>query len=321
MSNNNAEAPIFKFEDGQFSKAITLGELSQSLMLRDNKGLAPKSRPIQSWELIKLVHDEARSLNLEAEIKEIYVAQSGSNAAISREEKEIYKSGNNIPITKWLFGRITFMIVIRHTMDKDTTTAIVGTFHDKGLQIAMGQHVHVCSNMCIFGNNIMSTYGPSSMPFVKIEEMIGKWLSEFEEKRSKDLEIINLMKEYQIVDGTLQGMLDSMVGQMFRKAVRKNYFAGDDFVFNMTQCGDFVKQMETRINDPETQDKPTTMWDIYNWGTEILSPTRTEVSSIYSTNMAWGVFLHDFLSWNNAEKTHILSQVAVPISPAKKFRK
>lgn len=297
---------IFMFSPEESTKDIPLTTLSQSLMIRDAKGQAPKNRPIQSWELIETVEEACQKYGIDAEVKHIYVPKPSSTPVINREEKEIYASGQNIPIEKWLFNRVAFMVQLRHAADARMVTAIVGSFHDKGIQLAWGQHVNICSNMCIFGENSMYTFGDKKMPYEKMMEVVVKWISEFEVKRNHDLEIIEQMKAYVIAPERIEGLMDALVGRLYRNAVKAAYHKGEDQVFNISQCSEFVQHFETEFKknfDEHDRHIPISLWDLYNYGTAILSPENTDIVGVYSTVTEWGSFLADFMAFNEQDAT------------------
>ena len=314
---------IFWFNEDENVKDIQLTTLSKSLMIRDAKGQPPKNRPIQSWELIADIFMLCKQANLDAQIAHIYVPKSGANPVINANEKELFANGDNIPIDKWLFNRVAFLIQLHHKEDTDMVTAIVGSFHDKGIQIAWGQHVNLCSNMTIFGGNSMYTFGEDKMPFEKINEVLQKWILEFEAKRAADIEIINKMKHYAIDD--IEPLMDAIVGRLYRNAVKAVYLQGNAPVFNITQCSSFVQEFEARLKEwselnEGVADEPITLWKVYNWGTAILSPENTDVTSVYKTVVEWGNFLVDFMKFEmplteEQKNLEITAPSAQPVEP------
>jgi hypothetical protein len=55
------------------------------------------------------------------------------------------------------------------------------------------------------------------------------------------------MKAFELDNSSLEGLLDSMVGNLYRKAVRNAYRASQDGVFTITQCSSFVQEMEEKL--------------------------------------------------------------------------
>ena len=310
---------IFRFEEEENVKDISLELLSQSLMITDAAGRPPKNRPIQSWELIQSITDMATAAKLNVEVAHIYVPKKDSTPVIRKEEKELYSQGDNIPIGKWLFNKLAVLIKLHHPEDTDTVTALAASYHDKGIQIVWGQNVNICSNMCVFGGNTIYTFGDEKMPFEKIQEILQKWIGEFEVKRALDLSIIKAMKDFVISEFGIEHFLDAMVGRMYRNAVKCVYLGSGRSVFNITQCSSFVQEMENKLiqyrqaiaefEDPEA-DHPSnetrpvlTLWEIYNWGTEILKPENTDVANVYQVAVDWGKFLMDYADFDPARAT------------------
>ena len=305
---------IFKFEEEETVKDISLGLLEQSLMIRDAKGQPPKNRPIQTWELIQEIETLCTEAKLNVSVEHIYVTRAGSNPIINRGEKELYKNGDNIPIEKWLFSRVAMQMFIHHKEDLDSKTAIVFSYHDKGLQIAMGQHVHVCSNMCIFGDNTMYTFGPDRMPFDKIMDVLKGWIGDFEKKRAEDLQMIEQMRNFVLDDSNLEDFFDAMVGRLYRNAIAQAYHKGTEGVFNVSQCSSFVQHFENEWKNKceefrqaveNGEDSPKdpvrfcmTLWEIYNWGTQVIKPEGNDISMIYDTIAKWGTFIAKFSGFN-----------------------
>lgn len=299
---------IFSFTKEETTRDISLEMLCQSLMVRDSRGQSPSNRPIQSWELIDEIHGLCTAAGLDVEIKHIYVQQNGSNPVINQNEKELYLAGDNIPITKWLFNKVAFMIAIHHPEDTETTTTIVASYHQQGIQVAWGQHVGLCSNMCIFGSNTMYTFGPDSVPFDKMRVILNEWILTFDEKRNEDLKIIRDMKRVILNNDVMEEILNNLIGRLFRKAVRKNYFKGKDYVLDMTKVGMLVRNIEEKYElrkqlEPTSnsydQDMQITLWDVYNWGTEILKAEDTDIASLFMIISTWGKFISEFAEFCN----------------------
>lgn len=318
---------IFKFNEGETVKDIPLQILAQSLMITDSKGRPPKNRPIQSWELVDTIHSLCTEAGLDVEIKHIYVPEKESTPVINKEEKDLYASGENIPINKWLFNKVGIVIHLNHPDDHESVTAIAAAFHEKGIQVGWGQQVSMCSNFCIFGANTLYTFGEDRMGFEKLMEALKNWIMQFEIKRSEDLAIIDGMKKFTIDDSVIEFQLDAIVGNLYRAAVRKNYMASETrFVFNMSQTSEFVQNLERKLQDhylkvselnekikaiqtPETtiveieaaqaNIEVLTLWDLYNWGTEILKPETTDIANVFQVVTWWSKFLLEFIGYTH----------------------
>jgi hypothetical protein len=134
------------------------------------------------------------------------------------------------------------------------------------------------------------------------------------------------MKDHIIDESSVEHFLDAMIGRMYRNAVKCTYLGSGRSVFNITQCSSFVQEMEHKLTEyrerlveyddavegikeegselltPESLTKPVlTLWEIYNWGTEILKPENTDVANVYQVAVDWGKFLMDYANFDPAK--------------------
>jgi hypothetical protein len=201
---------IFKLEGAGKASIIPIDLLRESQLVRMQNGKEIASRPIQSWELIDTIQDALTSRSIPARLTDIYVQKSESQQILTSAERGIY-TAENTPINKWLFNQLITKIELNPVDGRESNASIALSFNKNGILAAFGQNVRVCQNMCVFGNNLMTTYGSNKLPFDKMIELLNHWLDTLAEKEAFDIRMIEGMKSIDISDGR---EVDRIIGNL-----------------------------------------------------------------------------------------------------------
>ena len=162
-----------------------------------------------------------------------------------------------------------------------------------GIQMALGPNVKVCDNMCIFGyERFMSTYATKDkMPNPqRMIEVLGEWLSNFEEIRTQDLQTMEKLqnttvphKEVLEIIGDLTSMrVIKENAKLFPKPSTPPLHGGQVSKFTLA----YLK--EHASNDGL---KVFSAWDLYNFATEMYKPGETDMPIILSNNHTMSQYL------------------------------
>ena len=171
---------IFVFDKTAKVAEVSLDVLSQSVEIKAAGSNIPgPTRPIQSWELIQAVQEMVKKAGIESTLDPVWVERKASNRALTKEETKTFNE-DNTPADKWMFNNV----VTRLNMpgDKDMNPSVGMSFNKKGIQVVWGTNVQVCQNMCVFGDNMISTYGSDRTPFGKQMQLLEFWVTKMEEK-------------------------------------------------------------------------------------------------------------------------------------------
>ena len=270
---------IYKLEGEGKASLITLDHLRESQLVRMQNGKEIISRPIQSWELIEKITQQLGGKSISHSLDSIYVQKSESQQILTSAERGMY-TAENTPISKWLFNQLITKININPLKEGDTNTSIALSFNKNGVLVAFGQNVRICSNMCVFGSNLMTTYGVNKIPFDKMIEVLNHWLDTMAEKEAFDLQMIDGMKS---IDIDKVSEIDRLIGNLYRKSVKQAY-GSVVAPFTMTQMSVLTQDINKRL---EEDSRLGTVWDLYNIGTNLYKPTDVDMVNIYHAPKVW----------------------------------
>lgn len=269
---------------------ISLQTLEQTQTLLEYDGRLPASQPIKHYDFIKTIQD---IVSKEHDIvqKPIWV----TNAAAKRIP---ILDPENIGIPQsWLFQRLVTRINIQgdHFSDEDTNMNIAIGFTDKGIQVAFGQNVRICSNQCIFGGRYMSTYGNNKIPYDKMLEVIREYTHSLPAIRKEDTSILNDFKGT-FVYGT---QIKELIGDMHLRAVKAAYFNDQKHIspMNIGQVSAFSKTIGLRSADlynSDSQNVCLNLYDLYNDGTQLFKPDTSEITSLWEDVNNWGEYINNY---------------------------
>jgi hypothetical protein len=274
---------VFKFEDKRAKIAtIDLDMLSKSGSLRSATSNVPgPTRPLQSWELIRNIIEIANSNTPSCELAPIWVERKNAlRLTTEEEETELGIDETNTPINKWVFNHVLTQININpEKAVKGYNPSIAVSFNQHGIQVVWGLNVHVCSNLSIFGENRISTYGPDRTPFNKQMDLLSYWMQNINQKFEEDLAIKESMTKTKLAPS----QINEMIGDLYKLAIDKAYNKGKYAPFNTSILSNIVRNIET--------ENISNVWDFYNVGTNVIKPGNFVLEEVFDTNVEWGKYL------------------------------
>jgi len=84
------------------------------------------------------------------------------------------------------------------------------------------------------------------------------------------------------------GIIEKVIGDLYLSAIKQAYFAGDPVPFNTYELSDFVQEA---IRQRKDEEKLTNVWDVYNWGTSIMKPSKVDIGEISENSNIWADYL------------------------------
>lgn len=276
---------------------ITLEELKQTYLEHNVQG-EPMYNGIYHFQLIdKVVHIlDTHSLNYHVE--EIFAAQNKRKgydgvAVAPHLEAEFGKGALEAHALRRLFTTIR----IDDLEDDESNTGLVISYHQDGIQIAIGPNVKICHNQCIMSaDRVIQTYGGDSKVknLDKLMDIIDDWMHNFTDHRKLDKAILDKMKT---IDTSYSNIME-LIGRLNAVRVAKdskntkikdNTNLGKTYPLNQAQISEFTEKYLIKCVEMETTDM--TLWDVYNIATEMYKPGQTDIPNILSQNIAWTEFL------------------------------
>ena len=291
--NEDSGIEMFGFVPDENAKEISISQLEQSIRVEGKHGRLLQTRPIQSWTALQYIMNLLTEANIEYKVEHIYVQKRSSFPMINDEDKKLGYDREECPINKWLFDKVIASILIPN-MGSDLECARIGfNFNDSGIEIAFGMHVHVCSNFCILGGDILRTYREGAkepLSWEAIEILLKDWINTLDQKWEAELVLMNKMKQNIIVDND-NSILDRVIGGLYRAAINQAYGNKKPAPFDTAGMSQFVQAI---INSPN--EGIGDVWELYNYGTSIIKPGVVDIADIQTTSNMFAEYLFDIFN-------------------------
>ena len=267
------------FEKDENVKIITLSQLKQTCSLTDSGAKLPASRPLEHFQLIETVCERLDKANIKYEMDPIWVAKGDSNRV------PILDPDKTGAIKSWIFSRLVTRLQMIFGDNEKYNPAIAIGYNVKGLTLGMGINTRICSNQSIFGNNLTQTWGKQSVDFQKVFNVLGDWLSKYDETFANNVKLLDAMEEIQLIPQ----QVNEVLGQLQMEAVKNAYITpGLDAPFNIGQMSTFSKNL---YNKHISKQDIVSLSDIYNVGTDLLKPKTTDIVDIWANNNVFSNFI------------------------------
>lgn len=211
---------------------------------------------------------------------------------VIEELKERFGEGS---LQSHMLRRLHAKIRINKTLSEelnDIGYAIVVTFTQDGIAVAGGANVHVCDNLCIFGASemIRTGRGDEAVAAIALPEVVEQWLEGLEEKIRMNSYFIKEMQKVMIYEAELQTMVGDLLA---RRICHDRLSEKGRFILNQDQINytveSFYKNFKESPEDP--LEKYCTAWEIYNYGTELMTPGKLDMTRILKDNQRWAEYV------------------------------
>lgn len=279
---------LFGFEKKEIVKTIELTDLSKSVRVEGKFGRALQTRPVQSWTLIHAIATMLEAHKVNYSVDNIYVQSRSSHPRINDMDKQAGHNKESCPLQKWEFDKVLCDIAIPNIGNDHAKGHIAISFNDKGISLAMGMNITVCSNFSILGGNIIRTFkhgGNDGYSWESIKPIIQEWIRNIEQKMGVEMEIMQRMKDRVIHD---EAVIDRVLGNLYKGAIAQAYQKGDPVPFDTHGMSQFVQEVLRQQKDRESIGS---VWDLYNWGTEIMKPGKIDIADIAESSKLYGDYL------------------------------
>lgn len=198
------------WEQDQKVQNLTLEELQNTA---DYKGAG--KHEVSHHKLLTDLTTDLTSRGYDAKLSELWVSKTGIDKPTLHEvEKHGYL--NSVDDVRGLIvrncvGRID--IQGNGYGDKNSNQQIAISYNKQGIALAFGQHISVCANLQIFGGQMMQNYGTSSLPMMRMLEIMASWIQNMKQFRRRDTEIMEILKSREIDP---MHEVDEVVGNLHR---------------------------------------------------------------------------------------------------------
>lgn len=282
-------ARILNFVDKHI--AINLPTLKATARYENAKGGLPSVRPVEHHELLDTVKGMFTDI---VGLQEYNLVEHEIFAYEGTALRLNWPKGNDpttCPTENYLIGRILtkFSFPSIEGKDNEQDQSIAIGYHEKGIDIAFGPNVRVCSNMNIFGGKLISTYGgKQATPFDKMIEVLKSWFYEFKQHELNDYLTIQQLKET-----TLDyPQIVNLIGNAYINARAKNKGLIKNDWMNEATVGKMTDYIYSK------RDEVKTAWDLTQIGTNLLKPGGNDLMTMLKVNRNWNDFVVETINFS-----------------------
>jgi hypothetical protein len=251
--------------EGEKINDVTLDQLRMSRVERTVSGaIASEVTSIDSYDQIAEILDKK---DIPFKVNSIKAINNRPNSpecgiSISKELEERYEPGD---IRTMLLKRLFMTIAIDDGMSDETNGNIVISYHQSGIEVAFGDNVHVCSNLCILGGEVVrnySLYGNKSIPWKNIIEVVSHWIDTYEQRRRRNIEISRQLREIETTSPEIESFIGGLTLRAARHTTKKDLLAP----LNISQIFDISKSTAGAMiaHDGIPDWNIPNAWELYN---------------------------------------------------------
>lgn len=246
-------------------------------------------RPLKGlyhYEAIERIADAAESRGLMPVVSDLWAAQNASKSApgvalLPQVEAVTQPRAVEAHILRRVFCTLNLM----KFDDGEKCTNIALTFHQDGVQVAIGQRVTICRNQTILGAERMAiSRGNDRESINELFSTVEKWLDDAATITDSDRHRIELMKAVRLDRAAALGYL-GLFNCMRVAADSKNKAMRDRFkVAPLTQAQ--LSILAENLTECLMYNDGLSLWDFVNMATDIQKPTTTDMPRLIPTNAA-----------------------------------
>ncbi len=261
--------------------AITLEELQASIGVRNNRGEYNRRLPMKHSDFIETIINNVEQ-SYDVTPGEIYVPKNriGVVHEMDPERLGLIKAS--------MFRSMIGVLHLNSLKTDEMNMSIAYNITDKGVTLAMGTNIAICSNMTIMGaSNVITTNGRKGLPFDKFMELFHGWLPRIDETWNKYIDVIEEMKTIQLAgNGQIQELIGDLQIAATRRAYEKGYY---DAPINLAELSKLTQGL---IKKPEfLQEEPMTLWEIFNDFTEVSTHSEYNIDTKIEDHLKISDFL------------------------------
>ena len=278
------------FEENKV-ELLNLNELRETM---DELDIGSKrTNGIAHHVLLSRVLQLVNENGLKCELEPIYATDNRGRVQGVNKYPMMEKSYGENAIQAYILRRILSRVVIHDMDDAISNTAIAISYHQDGIEIAMGPNIKVCQNMSIFGQgNHIRSYGADKMPDVeKMMEVLSDWLTHYKERRLHDQKVLEVMN--QTILSTRQ--VSEMIGNLtLRRVGRDELNIKKDAPLNQGNISKFTfsyLEKLKELRDSDNEEKDLSLYDIYNIGTGLMKPDNHDFPTLLYNNASFGGYI------------------------------
>ena len=281
-------------------------ELNLETLKRTHKENDIYGKPLKGfyhYEAIERIAEAAENRGLMPVVSDLWAAQNGSKSQpgvvlLPQIEAVTMPHAVEAHILRRVFCTLNLM----KYDDGEKCTNIALTFHQDGVQVAIGQRVTICRNQTILGaEHTAISKGNDQGSINELFATVEKWLDNAATITDSDRQRIERLKAQRLDRPTALmylGLLNCMrvAADSRNKALRDRVKVAP---LNQAQLSIFAEHLTERLMMADS----LTAWEFLNLATEVHKPTTADMPRIIPTNAA----LFDMMAAVETERQPLLN--------------
>ena len=293
----------FKPWDECKTQDITLDQLRRTN--RELNGGQPM-HGIHHFELVERVMGVVKDAGLQPEVFDMFAAKAGGNqypgVSLNKDIAKTLVGDENaeLAVVAHTIRRVYTTIHINGFDDGESDQSLAISYHQGGIQVALGRNVRICHNQTILGaDRTIQTYSRSGsgrlsekITYQDILRKVQEWMMNIHNITFQDDQKIERMKATVIPPAKifmLIGMLDATRVAMDSKY--KEIKLQGTYPLNDWQIHSMTEQLLLR----NAHNQQVTAWDFYNIANEMYKPQLMDTTQLFPQNEAMVQFIDQYV--------------------------
>lgn len=251
-------------------------------------------------EILKIINENG----LQGDVFDMFAAKSGGSqypgVSLNRDiSKTLNEPNAELNIAAYTVRRIYSTIHIKGFDDGESDQSIAVSYHQQGIQVAIGRNVRICHNQTILGaNRSFQTYSRGNgrmkerITFVDVLNKVREWVMDIYNITLEDDQKIARMKQTVIPPVKIFMLLGMLTAtRVAIDSQLKDVHIQGTYPLNNFQINQMTEQLLLR----NAHNKKVTAWDFYNIANEMYKPHLMDTTQLFPQNEAMVQFIDQYV--------------------------
>lgn len=293
---NIMENTTFDFEKNSV-EVITLDTLKKTRYETDF-GYQPVNG-ILHHEFVDKILEKVSQNGLQGELDVMYAGRGGSRTVPGVSFiGDVNNEASKKVLKNYILRRVIGKILISNLATDEYVGAVAFSYHQLGLELAVGANIRICGNMSIYGKeHYFATYGDSKLPNVnRLYEVLGDYLNNYQETMERQKKFLEGLHNIALPRTHVAELIGDLT---FLRIAHDNNEMKDQPKYPLTQSQIGALAEKYLIEEYKKQSsQPIELYDLYNYATNMYKPGDTDFPNVLVCNARLGQYLIDKFNLN-----------------------
>jgi hypothetical protein len=287
---------------------ISLETLKQTRSSQLCNGAYHPSCPLESWELVEKIGNLVADITkTNPDLTELFVYEESidrnfqipeqlRNLPATHADRIAFEKG--LSLNHFRIDRFIGKMLV-NLGNPDVNFAIGFSYssdlnHAKKICIGVGTNLRICSNFQIFGNQLCANYKryeQVAKDFKGLLKSTSAWLNKYQENFEFHNQVLETFRNTKLTNSNINEIFGELLVnsrvENFPKPIQTSVLSANNFIieknlFTATQVGYLVDESYKSTNFKRNEDSSASVYELLNWGTDILNFKRAKHNTIDS---------------------------------------